>query len=76
MIDTDNFVEYITVQGDRLDTIARKHYGDPTSWGPIIEANPTVPILRSYTAGLKFRIPVLTLRNDAVTRTELPPWKQ
>jgi phage tail protein X len=71
----DNFVEYVTVQGDRLDSISRKHYGDSSAWASLIEANPTMPILRTYPPGLRIRVPVLTLRNSDVKRTALPPWK-
>jgi phage tail protein X len=72
----NNFVAYITIQGDRLDSISRKHYGDSDSWGPILAANPTLPILRRYPPGIRVRIPILSTRNSDVSRTTLPPWKQ
>lgn len=70
------YTEYVTKDGDRLDSIARDQYGDPELWTPIIEANPTVGILRTYPPGIVLRIPVLTYINDAVIRPNLPPWKR
>lgn len=77
MIDNSTrFVRYTTIRGDRLDSIAYRNYGDPAAWRPILEANPTLPVLTVYDGGIELRIPVLSVRNDVVTRTALPPWKQ
>ena len=70
------YVEYVTSAGDRLDSIARKLYGDSAAWAKLIEANPRVGLLSSYPAGVVFRAPILTYVNDAVSRPNLPPWKR
>ena len=67
------FYEYITKEGDRWDLIAYQFYGDPMLYGPIIVANPDVPIIPILPGGIKLRIPVIELKN---TIEELPPWKR
>jgi phage tail protein X len=68
------FVEYITRDGDRWDLIAEAAYGDPWAFGPIIEANPDVPIRPVLPGGLRLLLPV---REQAPTpAAELPPWKR
>lgn len=67
--------EYITNQGDRLDLIAHKAYGDPFAWQPIIAANPTMEIAGSYPAGVRILIPVQ--EPQPLTEVEaVPPWKK
>lgn len=72
----DQFTEYITIQNDRLDSIANKAYGDPFNWEPILNANPTLPIMDLYDAGIRLMIPVVVPDNSNPTKELLPPWKQ
>jgi phage tail protein X len=66
-------VEYTTREGDRWDLIAWRMYGDPDAIGPIIAANPAVPIRPLLEGGLRLVIPV---RERAVVDAEMPPWKR
>jgi phage tail protein X len=50
------------------------YYGDPTLFGPIVMANPGIPIEPVLAAGLAVSIPLL-LKNDMVA-VNLPPWKR
>jgi phage tail protein X len=65
---------YITVEGDRLDTIAAKAYGDPFNWQPILEANPGLPVQALYPAGINIVIPIVQV--PASNINSLPPWKK
>jgi len=67
--------EYITKDADRLDLIASFAYGDPFKWGPILDQNPSLPILAQYPAGIKILIPVRE-DVDVVEADKVPIWKQ
>jgi phage tail protein X len=55
--DTD--VQIVSNDGDYLDTLAYKYYGDPTLWFIIALANPGIGKGRfSIPAGLTLRIPI------------------
>jgi phage tail protein X len=67
--------EYITNDGDRLDLIANKAYGDPFNWAPILDNNPALPVQAIYEAGIRIIVPVEI--DQTVTETDfLPPWKR
>ena len=68
------YLNHISAAGDRWDLLSWKYYGDPTLFGPIVMANPEVPIEPVLEAGLTIVIPVLQKSNNAVAG--LPPWKQ
>jgi phage tail protein X len=71
------FTEYITNEGDRLDSIAYKAYGDVFAWSEIIAANPTLPLQDVYPAGMRVIIPIREETTTAVLDTQkLPPWKR
>lgn len=67
--------EYITSDGDRLDTIAAKAYGDPFNWSPIIDNNPALPIQPTYEAGIRIVVPVEETQ-DVAAADLVPPWKR
>ncbi|MEX3629045.1 MAG: tail protein X [Burkholderia sp.] len=71
-------IQHITLDGERWDTIAWHYYGDPTAYGPIIEANPAVDIKATLQGGIVLLIPIMTLDqvNAQQANTNLPPWKQ
>lgn len=73
--DTNDFVEYITVNGERLDTIAYRVYGDVNAWSPILAANPSLPITSNVAGGQRLRIPVQS-RTGVNENSSLPPWKK
>ena len=53
--ETDIYI--ITVQGDRLDTIAHKYYNDTTLWWIIATANSIGKGSLSISAGKQIRVP-------------------
>lgn len=68
-------IKYTTSEGDRWDSIAQRMYGDPWAFGPIIAANPSVPIRPVLPGGIVLYIPVR--RSSVTTQTsQLPPWKR
>lgn len=81
------FTEYVTLQGERWDSIAWKAYGTVgaitvpdgrtlNAFQFIMESNPSVAIYKVFPAGIRMKIPVIE-RAEIVTDTELlPPWKR
>ncbi len=67
------FIQYTTSDSERWDWIAWKFYGDATLYGPIIEANPAVPIVGAFDAGVVLQIPILQKASDV--SSDLPPWE-
>jgi phage tail protein X len=70
------YTEYITKEGDRIDTIAVKAYGDPHKWDPIIRENKGLPIQDVYPAGIRLVILIEVPDAQTTNQTLLPPWKQ
>jgi len=68
------YITHISADGDRWDLLSWKYYGDPTLFGPIVMANPGIPIEPVLVAGLAVSIPLL-LKKDMVA-VNLPPWKR
>ena len=68
------FVTRISSNCERWDLLAWSYYGDPTLFGPIVMANPGIPIEPVLAAGLTVIIPVL--QQASVIVVELPPWKR
>lgn len=68
--------EYITLDGDRLDLIAHKAYGNPFDWSPILDNNKALPIQASYPAGIRLVIPVQETTTEVTDQELLPPWKR
>lgn len=67
--------QYITLGGERWDTIAQKAYGDPMKFQLIIGANPSVALLAVLPPGLALNVPIDDAPID-VPQALLPPWKQ
>jgi phage tail protein X len=63
------YIEHITNDGDRWDSLAWKYYGDPHAYEGIILANPNVPIIPILPAGVRLLIPMM----DSSTVTSAPP---
>ncbi len=68
------FTSYITVGGERWDTVAFKAYGDATLFPTIAAANLDVPLYDVLPQGIRLLIPVLS--QAAVDVNLLPPWKR
>ncbi len=67
------YLPYVTSQNERWDLIAWKFYGDPSLYGAIIEANPLVPIVGAFDAGVQLQIPIL--QRASSSSNDLPPWE-
>lgn len=67
--------KYITRQGDRLDLVAYLLYGDPLRWRELIDANPALPIISEFPAGLELEVPILSAGELNSESINLPPWK-
>ena len=68
------FIRHITSNTERWDLLAWTYYGDPMLFGPIVMANPTIPIEPVLEAGLVIMIPVM--QQTSSSPQNLPPWKQ
>ena len=68
------YLEHRTVHGDRWDLLAARYYGDATRYGPIIIANPEIPITALIPSGVIIRIPLV--EPAAADTSDLPPWKR
>jgi phage tail protein X len=67
--------EYLTIQGDRWDTIAFKAYGDSSMFSKIQDANPNIPLVDNFEGGIKILIPIVEVL-DTTNIDLLPPWKR
>lgn len=71
------YVEHLTIGGERLDTLAYKYYGDPFGYKPIVDVNVDVVGVPILPQGMAIRIPVLP-SNEIQTLDpvdSLPPWR-
>lgn len=75
MAEYTEFMDYITQEGDRWDSIAYEFYGDPTRYEAIIAANPFVPIIPILPSGIPLQIPVIEDTEETTINEDLPPWK-
>ena len=66
-------IRHLTVAGERWDLIAWKYYGDPTLYGPIVRANPAVPIVGAFDAGIVIQVTIL--QRASRISNDLPPWE-
>jgi phage tail protein X len=73
-VSSSQFVRHITSNSERWDLLAWNYYGDPTLFGAIVLANPTIAIEPVLEAGLTIMIPVM--QKPAAAAPNLPPWKQ
>lgn len=67
--------EYLTIEGDRWDTIAFKAYGDASLYPGIQSANPFIPLIDTFEGGVRIQVPIL----EDIQSTDLsllPPWKR
>jgi phage tail protein X len=66
---------YITMDGDRIDILSNRFYGNNQGIRIIADANPNVPVTAIYPLGTVLIIPIV---DDAqfTDNTDLPPWKR
>lgn len=67
------YIEHITQEGERWDTIAYRYYGDAALLSPLAEANEHLQLLPALPAGLPVRVP-LVADTEALATQDLPPW--
>lgn len=72
----DKTIQYITVEGERWDTISFKMYGTPFEVDRIIQANTNVPIKERLKGGIVLEIPVIEEYQVQPAAELLPPWKR
>lgn len=70
----NKFLDHITTDGERWDSLAFKYYGNPLSYVGLVEANKSYAHLPNLMSGLRLRIPVLD--RPATRRKSLPPWRK
>jgi phage tail protein X len=70
-----DYIEHITREGERWDSIAYRYYGDASLITPLAEANETVRLLPVLPGGLVLIVPLLDAGNPPITEN-LPPWKR
>ena len=79
-VKTGDYLEHLTVPGDRWDLLAWDYYGDASKDDLIIEENrdlylatlDAIPAL--LPSGLPLRIPVI--EQPTLDDSQLPPWKR
>ena len=69
------YIEHITLDGDRWDQIATLYYGDASRISPLAEANEHLLLLPVLPGGLPVRVPMLEDDSNLLPE-ELPPWKR
>ncbi|BBF42009.1 hypothetical protein lbkm_0691 [Lachnospiraceae bacterium KM106-2] len=65
--------EYITVQGDTWDIIAREQLGDEKYIGQLIDCNLKYIDMVIFSAGVSLAIPEIDSEEEE--DTDLPPWR-
>jgi phage tail protein X len=70
----DNYMEYVTVEGDTWDSIAFEFYTEEKLASVIVQANSQYADILIFDAGIILRIPVID--EDEETPGTAPPWRQ
>jgi phage tail protein X len=68
------YIQHVTVDGERWDLIAWNYYGDASLFSPIIFANPSVPIEPVFEPGIVILVPLLE-QASVTPPQDLPPWE-
>lgn len=71
-MDKQNYLSYISLEGDRWDVIAYKFYGDIEQMARIIETNPNVALSEVLPTGTKLYIPIIKALPP--NNKDLPYW--
>ena len=65
---------YTTTDGDRIDSLAFRFYGNNQGIQIIADANPDVPMTAVYPLGTVLIIPIID--DSQINTNDLPPWKK
>jgi hypothetical protein len=68
----NTFFRYVTIQGDRWDSIASKFRQNPYDYVDIIQSNSSYQGLFVLPEGVTISVPV----REVVTRRLTPPWER
>jgi phage tail protein X len=68
-----DYIEHLTGELERWDTLAWRYYGDATRYEPIIAANPHLAITPVLPSGVRIYIPILD-NAIAAQPSSAPPW--
>lgn len=73
-----NFVEYISKEGERWDTVCVKAYGEITQslMDGLVFGNPNVSLLPIIPTGTRLKIPMVEEGEVQIDTNLLPPWKR
>ncbi len=71
-----NNAEYVTIKGDRWDSIALQAYGDDTDFNVIQDANPNIPTTDIFEGGIKLIVPITENAQENNNLDKTPPWKR
>ena len=66
---------YITKDGDRIDTLANRFYGSNQGIQIITDANPDVQVTAVYPLGTVLIVPIVD-DSQFTNNNDLPPWKR
>lgn len=70
---TKGYLQHISSDGDRWDSLSYQYYGDATAYEQIIVANRHLPITTTLTAGQIVFIPIIN-KPKANGVDIVPPW--
>lgn len=65
---------YTTREGDRIDTLAARFYGDNSGIAILSDANPDVPLDAVFPIGTVLIVPIIEQKQQP--DNDLPPWRQ
>ncbi len=65
---------YITKEGDRIDTLAVKFYGGLYGIAILSDANPSIPLDAVFPLGTVLIVPIIEVPENP--SNNLPPWKK
>ncbi len=70
-----DYLEHVTIDGDRWDLVAWRYYGDALRIEELIRVNAHVAITPTIKGGTRLVIPFLDL-SKRISSDKLPPWKR
>ena len=66
---------YVTQQGDRIDQLAYRFYGNMRGISILVDANVNVPLDAIFPFGTALVIPIID-DTQIIDNENLPPWKR
>lgn len=70
------FLQHITIEGERWDKIAHDYYGSASMMNVLISANPEVPLYDIFPGNVVLNIPIVDQIEVKTGAELLPPWKR